>query len=176
MNRATESHSRTAKGRSLARGLGWFSLALGAAELLAPRAVARAAGIRTSPALTRLYGLREIAAGIGILVSGDPSRYVMARLGGDALDLMTLGTAAPLPERAASRRRVTAIVNVTAVTALDARAAVALAADKSHQRRERAESAVALYSDRSGFPRSPEAMRGAAVRTGANGSDVARAG
>ncbi|MDR5822516.1 hypothetical protein [Caballeronia sp. LZ043] len=165
MSHSDETRVRTAKGRSLARGLGWFSLALGAAQLLAPRAVARATGIRTSPALMRLYGLREIAAGIGILASRDPSPYVMARLGGDALDLMTLGTAAPVPARAASTRRVTAIVNVAAVTALDARAAVALAADKSHQRRERAESAVALYSDRSGFPRSPEEMRGAAVRT-----------
>lgn len=67
---------------SIARGLGWFSLALGAAELLAPNSVARAAGVRTNSALMRLYGLREIACGIGILMSRDPTPYLWARVGG----------------------------------------------------------------------------------------------
>jgi len=79
--------------RSLARGLGWYSLALGAAELLAPRTVARAAGLEgSSRALVRLYGLREIACGIGILMSRNPAPYVWARVGGDVLDLATVAS------------------------------------------------------------------------------------
>lgn len=55
----------------LARGLGWFSLGLGLAEVLAPRAVARITGVRTSNAgLIRLLGLREIAHGVGIFAQG----------------------------------------------------------------------------------------------------------
>src|SRR3982750_2637825 len=50
----------------LARGLGWFSIGLGLAELLAPRGVARVAGVRGNTTLIRLFGLREIASGIAI--------------------------------------------------------------------------------------------------------------
>jgi hypothetical protein len=165
MNQLTASRSRNVQGSSLARGLGWFSVALGAVELLAPRAVARATGIRMSPALMRLYGLREIACGIGILASRDPSPFLAARLGGDALDLITVAGAPHSALRGARRRRIGAIVNVASVTALDAKATAALAADRNQRRHEAGERFSALYSDRSGFPRSPEEMRGAASRT-----------
>src|SRR5690242_12433520 len=53
---------------SLVKGLGWFSIALGAAELLAPRAVNRVSGLEANHVgLTRLFGLRELGGGIGIL-------------------------------------------------------------------------------------------------------------
>ena len=54
-----------APGYSTARMLGWFSIGLGAAELLFPRQVSRYAG-NQSPGFLQLFGLREIAAGIGI--------------------------------------------------------------------------------------------------------------
>src|ERR1044071_306569 len=55
----------------LARGLGWFSIGLGLAELLAPRGVAKVAGLRDgNTALIRLFGLREIASGIAIFAGG----------------------------------------------------------------------------------------------------------
>src|SRR5688500_10173494 len=51
----------------LARGLGWFSLALGAAELAMPRQLARGlgvpAGAKTS-AIMRVLGAREILSGL----------------------------------------------------------------------------------------------------------------
>ena len=54
----------------LARALGWFSLSLGIAEVLAPRFVARLAGVRhVHPGLVRLCGMREIASGMMIFVA-----------------------------------------------------------------------------------------------------------
>src|SRR5690242_9286505 len=51
----------------LARFLGWFSIGLGVAEVVAPRTVARLVGTRNNSGLIRCYGLREIASGVGIL-------------------------------------------------------------------------------------------------------------
>src|SRR6185369_17195898 len=57
--------------QKLARGLAWFSFALGAAELLAPRTVASLGGIKIRRTwLMRLLGLREIASGALILSQG----------------------------------------------------------------------------------------------------------
>ncbi len=77
----------------LARGLGWFSIGLGLAEVLAPRAIARISGVRSSnAALIRLFGLREIASGIAIFSQGErPAAAVWSRVAGDALDLAALG-------------------------------------------------------------------------------------
>src|SRR5947209_10102577 len=82
-----------APGIKLARGLGWFSIGLGLAEVLAPHAMADLTGVR-SPALLRAYGLREIICGIGILGSARPAGWLWGRVAGDALDLATLLAAA----------------------------------------------------------------------------------
>ena len=55
---------------SMARGLGWFSIGLGLAEVLAPRALTRGLGMQGSEQLLQAYGLREIATGIGIFSVG----------------------------------------------------------------------------------------------------------
>src|SRR5688500_4774007 len=47
----------------LARGLGWFSIGLGLAEVLTPRAIAKISGVRGNTGFIRLMGLREIAHG-----------------------------------------------------------------------------------------------------------------
>jgi uncharacterized membrane protein len=104
----------------LARGLGWFSLGLGLAELLAPRAVARMAGVRGRNAgMIRLFGLREIAHGVAIFAQGErPAAAVWSRVAGDALDLAALGVAFASPD--SNKGRLTfATANVLAVTALD---------------------------------------------------------
>ena len=68
VNRHVAAHGR---GRPIndvtARGLGWFSIGLGVTEVLMPRALARAVGIPGASGLVFLYGLREIASGLGIL-------------------------------------------------------------------------------------------------------------
>jgi uncharacterized membrane protein len=105
--------------KRLAKGLGWFSVGLGLAELLAPKAIARISGVsNTHTGLIRLYGLRELASGIAIFSQEKPTEAVWSRVAGDALDLASLGMAFTSPD--AKRGRVAfATANVLAVTALD---------------------------------------------------------
>ena len=123
--------------RQLARGLGWFSIGLGLAELLAPRGVAKVAGMRGNAGLIRLFGLREIASGIAIFTGGRrPAGPVWSRVVGDALDLACLGAAYANPEN--DKARLTfATANVLAVTALDVLCARQLSADDGGAQTER---------------------------------------
>ena len=107
--------------RKVARFLGWFSLGLGLAEVVTPHTFTRAFYTRNRFGLVRTaYGLREIAAGVGLLWSRNPAPWVWARVGGDALDLATLG-AAHDPEKPPERRRniALALASVVGITALD---------------------------------------------------------
>src|ERR1041384_462344 len=109
----------SASAKRLAKGLGWFSVGLGLAELLAPRAIASISGVSNKhTGLIRLYGLRELASGIAIFSQKKPTEAVWSRVAGDAIDLISLGVACTAPE--AKRGRITfATANVLAVTALD---------------------------------------------------------
>ena len=102
----------------IARGLGWFSVGLGLAQILAPRAVCRIVGLPPAPTLTRLCGLRELACGIGILTQTNPAPWLKARVAGDAMDLACLAIAAPMSESRGARIS-SALAAVSAVTALD---------------------------------------------------------
>jgi len=105
--------------KRLAKGLGWFSVGLGLAELLAPRAIAKISGVsNTHTGLIRLYGARELASGIAIFAQEKPTEAVWARVAGDALDLISLGVAGTSPD-AKLGRVAFATANVLAVTALD---------------------------------------------------------
>jgi hypothetical protein len=152
-------HHRTTRDSAdiMAQGLGLFSIALGAAELLAPRRLARWLDIEGQEPLLRLYGMREIGTGIGILGSGDKAPWLWGRVAGDVLDLATLGAAI-----GGSRRKdavAMAIGSVALVTALDIACAKAL----GNGREEAVDySRFPDYSDRSGFPRPPDEMRGTA--------------
>ena len=116
----------------LAKGLGWFSIGLGLAELLAPRAIASISGVSNKhTGLIRLYGLREIGAGITIFAQKKPTEGVWSRVAGDAMDLTTLGIAATNPE-AKLGRVAFATANVLAVTALDVMCAMQLSNDSNH--------------------------------------------
>jgi uncharacterized membrane protein len=121
----------------LARGLGWFSLGLGLAELLAPRGVAKVAGMRGNTTLIRLFGMREIASGIAIFTQGKrPAGALWSRVVGDALDLACLGAAYASPDN--DKARLTfATANVLAVTALDVLCARQLSADGNGSQTER---------------------------------------
>jgi len=106
-------------GKRLAKGLGWFSIGLGLAELFAPRAIASISGVSNKhTGLIRLYGLREIGSGITIFSQKKPTEGMWSRVAGDAMDLTTLGIAASNPE-AKLGRVAFATANVLAVTALD---------------------------------------------------------
>lgn len=105
----------------LANGLGWFSIGLGLAEVLAPRSVARLTGLENDDddyTLLRTFGLREIAAGIGILSNQRPTDWMWGRVAGDVMDLAYLGSAMS-SENANKMRIATAAAAVLGVTALD---------------------------------------------------------
>jgi hypothetical protein len=110
------------KARKLASGLGWFSIGLGLLELIGAKRLSRALGLEDRSGLLRLFGLREIATGIGIFASGQRAPWLWGRVAGDALDLAVLSSAlrAGNPKR---RAAALAAGNVAAVTALDVLAA-----------------------------------------------------
>ncbi len=104
--------------QSLARGLAFFSLGLGAAELLAPRQLARAIGVdEDNDNVLRALGLRELGSGLGIM-QGDSAGFVWSRVGGDVMDLGLLGAA--LWSKPKNRNRVIgAMVAVAGVAVVD---------------------------------------------------------
>jgi hypothetical protein len=145
-------HQKRAKG--LAQGLGWFSIGLGMAEFFAPRMITRYLGIEGRETLVRMYGLREMAAGAGLLSAENKAPWLWGRVGGDAIDLATLslGMGEDNPKR---DNAILATVMVGGVTALDFYCA------------QRLEGLQTLrdapdYSSRSGFPNGARGARGVA--------------
>lgn len=128
----------------LAKSLGWFSIGLGAVELLAARRVTRALGLQGMEGLVRLFGIREIASGI-LTLSTEKRAGVKSRVAGDMLDIAVLlkGFHPHNPQRGNVKL---ALAAVSAATALDLFAALSLEA------RARRSGSVRRYSDRSGFP------------------------
>jgi uncharacterized membrane protein len=103
----------------IVRGLGWFSIGLGLAHLLAPRAMARATGMpdgRTG--LMRAVGVRELATGVGILRQRQPVMWLWTRVAGDAMDLTILGLNAANPDARRDRVGVASLA-VAGVAVLD---------------------------------------------------------
>jgi len=117
-------------GRTQARGLGWFSIGLGILELAATERLCESLGMEEYEDLVRLFGLREIATGIGILSSQqDPTNWIRGRVAGDVLDLALLATA--LSDNRRRGRVLGAIGAVAGATALDVLCHRQLTADHS---------------------------------------------
>jgi uncharacterized membrane protein len=118
---------------SLAVGLGWFSIALGVAELAAPRALARFIGVAptdSTVSVLRAYGARELGTGLAILAQPRQSAWLWGRVAGDALDLATLGAA--MGSEDSQRGRLTmASAAVMGVTVLDVLCAQRLDQEKA---------------------------------------------
>jgi uncharacterized membrane protein len=78
-----------------ALGLGWFSVGLGLAQLLAPRQVARWIGADEDDPATRAtlmgVGVRELTCGVGLLSKSRAATWAWARFAGDVMDLVLLG-------------------------------------------------------------------------------------
>src|SRR5688572_10472732 len=102
----------------LARFLGWFSIGLGVAEIVAPRQLADLIGVENKPSVFRMMGLREIGSGIAILSQDQPASGVWSRVAGDMLDLALLGTQLDSnnPER---EKTLAAAMSVLGVAAVD---------------------------------------------------------
>jgi len=104
----------------VARALGWFSIGLGLAQLIAPRTVARLwGGDGRHSGLIRFYGARELMSGILIFSQRKRSAVgLWSRVAGDAIDLATLSAAAA--SRHSNKTGVAlAAANVLGVGALD---------------------------------------------------------
>jgi uncharacterized membrane protein len=116
----------------LTQSLGWFSIAIGTAEVFAPGAVARLIGVDEDRhrGVLRTYGFRELAAGIGILTRPKPTYWMWNRVIGDAVDLASLSKAMRSPD--SDRTKLTAAtLAVLGVTALDILCSVALTSERN---------------------------------------------
>ena len=128
-------------GETLATALGWFSIALGVAQLIAPDEVARLIGVRSggqTRKTMRALGAREITAGIGLLSNSQPVGWAWSRVAGDAMDLALLGKAFDEPGAERDRTAV-ATAAVLGVTALDVACASKLGRSRDDARREAAD-------------------------------------
>jgi uncharacterized membrane protein len=108
--------------RKLNMVLGWFSVGVGLAQLLAPREVNRMSGAMQRPILTRLSGVRQIASGAGLLSERLPATSIWSRVAGDATDLALLGAAMRSRQSRSGRVLLTATM-LAGLTALDIYAA-----------------------------------------------------
>lgn len=97
-------------------GLGWFSIGLGLVELFGPRRLTRTFGASYQTPLYQLAGVRELASGIGLLLSRDKSPWLWARAAGDAMDIALLGIG---HGRHRKGRVVTALLTLAGIAALD---------------------------------------------------------
>ncbi len=141
----------------IVQGLALFSIGLGLAELLKPRQVSRSAGMTDNDTLLRGYGLREIATGIGLLVARNPKPWLWGRVAGDVLDVATVVSTA---DTSKPTRLGGSFAALLGVGLLDLYAAIQ--ASRSMFPARTYQNSGRDYSRRSGFPREPEAMRGAA--------------
>lgn len=114
---------RVDDGETLASGIGWFSIALGLAEVVSPEKIAGELGMEDKKEIFRLYGFREIAKGVGILSQKHPEGWVWGRIAGDVLDLATLATGLGKdnPKRDNVLKAISAVVGVTVLDVICAR-------------------------------------------------------
>ena len=140
-----------------ANGMGWFSIGLGITELLFARPLARWMGMRGQEDTLRFYGVRELGAGIGLLLAKEKAPWMWGRVAGDALDIATL--AAQFEGNPRKPQLVAALAAVAGATMADVVTARELSTRKQLPR-----AAVRDYSMRSGFPMGVEAVRGAAAK------------
>jgi hypothetical protein len=139
----------------LARALGWFSVGLGAVELMAPGRITRVLGMKGSEGLVQTYGLREIVSGI-MTLSTEKQTGLKSRLAGDGLDIATL-LSAFRRDNPKNDNVALALVMVGGVTMLDY---IATQGTKVRHSRDRGQRRS--YRDRTGFPKGIAAMRGIA--------------
>jgi uncharacterized membrane protein len=116
--------------RALAEGLGWFSVALGAAAIIAPGAMSAVSGVGRR-SVARSVGVRELATGIGILTQRNPAPWLWSRVVGDLIDLTVLATnlGSANPRRG---RATVSFATVAGILAVDALAASHLTRHAGH--------------------------------------------
>jgi hypothetical protein len=146
--------SLTASDRT-ARCRGWFSIALGAIELAAPRSVARFLGMEGREGLLRMFGAREISTGI-VSLSTEKQTGMWSRVAGDGIDLAALLGAyrRDNPKRSNVGLAIGMLIGIAVLDIAAGQMTTSVHARKPHEWRR--------YHDRSGFPRGVQEARGAA--------------
>ena len=88
-------HLPEVRDETVAKGLGWVSIAIGLSEILMPRKIERTMGVGDgqNTGILRVLGVREICQGIDILAHRDPTPGLWARVAGDMLDGVVLAVA-----------------------------------------------------------------------------------
>ena len=80
--------------KKLSFGLGVFSIALGAIELLGSNKITKALDAEGNEGVVKAFGAREILAGLNLLVAPAVATNVWNRVAGDVMDLAATGLAA----------------------------------------------------------------------------------
>jgi hypothetical protein len=141
----------------MARNLGWFSLGLGALQILAPERITRALGMEGQESLVRAYGFREVASGM-LSLSIEKKVGLWSRVAGDGLDIATL--MAGLRDDNPKKGNVAmALMMVGGITLLDIATAKEVGVRHAPQTGSRR-----MYYDRTGYPKGMAASRGIAAR------------
>lgn len=110
--------------KKLGLGLGLFSLALGAAELLAPRRITGALEADGHEGLVRGFGAREVASGVALFAAPAVATNVWGRVAGDVMDIVA--TSAAVKNSPQNRVAWGALAFVVGALALDAWVAIGL--------------------------------------------------
>lgn len=101
------------------RTFGLVSIGLGVIKVVAPEKIGRWLGLEDKTTLLRLFGFREIAAGVGLLSPIRSAPWMWARVAGDTLDLALVATALK-PGRPRRATAATVLATLAAITAMDA--------------------------------------------------------
>lgn len=141
----------------MARNLGWFSLGLGAMEILAPERITRALGMEGQERLVRAYGFRELASGV-LSLSVEKNVGLWSRVAGDGLDIATL-MANWRDDNPKKSNVALGLMMVAGITLLDIATANEVSVRHARQKGSRR-----MYRDRTGFPKGVAASRGIAAR------------
>ncbi len=109
----------SASTQAIVSGLGWFSLGLGLIEFLTPGSLARPLGMERRSSLLQTYGVREIIAGLGLLMSRRPTAWLWARAFGDVLDMATVAPKLGSRDESVQKASGLAAMAIGLVAALD---------------------------------------------------------
>ncbi|MBS0419426.1 MAG: SRPBCC family protein [Proteobacteria bacterium] len=104
-----------------ARNLGLLSLVLGAGALFMPGLLSRIGGLEQRRRLLPLVGMRELAAGVGLLSADNPRPWLWSRVVGDGMDLVVLASCLLSPRNPRRLNAAVATAVVAAITAIDVR-------------------------------------------------------
>ncbi|WP_375383215.1 hypothetical protein [uncultured Sphingomonas sp.] len=110
--------------KKLSLGLGFFSLALGATELLGAKSIAKALDADDHSGIVKGFGIRELAAGFAILAQPAVATGVWGRVVGDVMDIVATSGAAKNSPR--NKSAWGALAFVIGATALDVWVAIGL--------------------------------------------------